>query len=118
MEIKHKIWLEKDGKVFFGSGRGALFKAILKHHSINAALKKEAGMDMSYRAAWGRLKASQERLGIQLVSSENKRIGTELTKEGEALMMFFEKLDAKVEALLSDATQELLAVFDESKKRG
>ena len=64
MEIKYKIWIEKDGKVVFGRGRDDILKAIDEQRSLNAAAKK---LEMSYRAAWGRLKASQERMGMRLV---------------------------------------------------
>ena len=67
MEIKYKIWLEKDGKVIFGHGRVELLQAVEECHSLNAAAKK---LNMSYRAAWGRLRASEERLGIKLIESE------------------------------------------------
>ena len=55
MEIKHKLWLERDGHVIFGPGREGMLKAIEECHSLSAAAKK---LRMSYRAAWGRLKAS------------------------------------------------------------
>ena len=55
MEIKYKIWIEKDGKVVFGKGRDDILSCIEDTRSLNAAAKK---LKMSYRAAWGRLKAS------------------------------------------------------------
>ena len=61
MEIKHKIWVENDGKTIFGPGRDILFKAIDECHSLNAAAKK---LGMSYRPAWGRVMASEKRLGL------------------------------------------------------
>jgi hypothetical protein len=67
VKIKHKIWLERDGKVVFGKGREELLKAIEECHSLNAAAKK---LQMSYRAAWARLKASEDRAGIKLVESD------------------------------------------------
>ena len=76
MEIKYKIWLEKDGKVVFGHGREELFQAIDECHSLNAAAKK---LNMSYRAAWGRLRASEERLGVKLVESNTSKKGMTLT---------------------------------------
>ncbi len=64
MEIKLKIWLEKDGHIVFGKGRDRLLRAIDECKSLSAAVKK---IDMTYRGAWGRLKASEERLNIRLV---------------------------------------------------
>lgn len=67
IKLKYKIWLEKEGQVLFGHGREALLKAIEECESLNAAAKK---LNMSYRAAWGRLKASEERMGCKLVERQ------------------------------------------------
>ena len=61
MKISFKVWLEEeDHRVRFGEGRSQLLQAIADHGSLAQAAKK---MNMSYRAAWGRLKASEDRLG-------------------------------------------------------
>jgi len=104
MEIKHKIWLEKNGKVVFGPGRDLLFKAIDECRSLNAAAKK---LDMSYRAAWGRVKASEERLGMKLVDTEPGRTGMHLTEEAKILIRQFDELDAQISALLDEANRNL-----------
>jgi molybdenum-dependent DNA-binding transcriptional regulator ModE len=39
--------------------------------------------DMSHRAAWGRVKASGERLGMKLVIAEPGRTGMPLTEEAK-----------------------------------
>ena len=104
MEIKHKIWLEKNGKVVFGPGRDVLFKAIDECHSLNAAAKK---LDMSYRAAWGRVKASEERLGMKLVATESGRTGMQLTEEARILIRRFDQLDGAISSLLEEANRDL-----------
>ena len=104
MEIKHKIWLEKGGKVIFGPGRDLLFKAIDECHSLNAAAKK---LDMSYRAAWGRVKASEERLGMKLVVTEPGRTGMHLTEEARTLIRRFDELDRQISARLDEANRRL-----------
>jgi len=104
MEIKHKIWLEKNGKVVFGPGRDVLFKAIDECHSLNAAAKK---LDMSYRAAWGRVKASEERLGMKLVATEPGRTGMHLTDEAKILIRQFDHLDGEISSLLEEANRNL-----------
>ncbi|MBN2254782.1 MAG: LysR family transcriptional regulator [Deltaproteobacteria bacterium] len=70
MELKFKVWLGKDNHVLFGHGRGKLLKAIDECHSLNAAAKK---LSMSYRASWGRLKASERRLGCHLAEHHQGR---------------------------------------------
>ena len=107
MNIKHKIWLEKDGRVIFGSGRYELFKAIDESHSLNAAAKK---LKMSYRAAWGRVKASEERMGTKLVERTQGK-GMYLTAEAVALLRQFNLLEQKTGAFLEETSQNLLLPF-------
>ncbi len=64
MKPKFKLWIEEDGEVVFGEGRRLLLEAIEKHGSISAAAKE---LSMSYRAAWGKIKASEQRLGQKLL---------------------------------------------------
>lgn len=106
MEIKHKIWLEVNGQVVFGPGRDLLLKAIDECHSLNAAAKK---LDMSYRAAWGRVKASEERLGIKLVENEPGRTGMHLTESGRKLVRQFDRLDDEISRLLEEANRDLFS---------
>ena len=64
-KLRSKIWVEDDsGNVIFGMGRVKILEAIEKYGSINAAAKV---LKMSYRAGWGRIKASEERIGVKLV---------------------------------------------------
>jgi molybdate transport system regulatory protein len=103
MEIKYKIWIEKDGKVIFGKGRDDILKAIEDRKSLNAAAKK---LEMSYRAAWGRLKASEERMGMKLVEAGPKDKSIQLTVQARAIIERFEQLEGDVEALLQEADRD------------
>jgi len=103
MKIKYKIWIEENGKVIFGKGRDDILKAIADQHSLNAAAKK---LEMSYRAAWGRLKASEERLGMKLVDISTKEKSMQLTEQARAMIELFEKLEKDVEQLLHAADQD------------
>jgi molybdate transport system regulatory protein len=63
--LRTKIWVvDPSGNVLFGMGRVKILEAIDRGGSINAAAK---ALKMSYRAVWGRLKATEERLGRELV---------------------------------------------------
>jgi molybdate transport system regulatory protein len=90
MKISFKVWLEEaDHRVRFGEGRRQLLQAIADQGSLAQAAKK---MNMSYRAAWGRLKASEDRLGFSLAEKDTtlgKRGGLRLTTEGRALLEKF-----------------------------
>ena len=104
MEIKYKIWLEKNGKVLFGKGRNEILKAVEDRKSLNAAVKK---LEMSYRAAWGRLRASEERMGIKLVDHGPKQRAVHLTAEARAIITRWDKLKKDVEDLLAEADKDL-----------
>lgn len=67
MEIKSKLWIEVDGRPVFGRGRRFLLEAIDNYGSINQAAKE---INISYRKAWGYIKAMEERLGIKLVERQ------------------------------------------------
>jgi molybdate transport system regulatory protein len=115
MEIKYKIWIEKDGKVIFGHGREELFQAIDECHSLNAAAKK---LNMSYRAAWGRLRASEDRLGIKLVESNAAKKGMTLTPASKALLEKFRRLEKEADAYLQKTSRELSALLDSDRQIG
>jgi molybdate transport system regulatory protein len=103
MEIKYKIWIEKNGRVVFGKGRDDILKAIDEQRSLNAAAKK---LEMSYRAAWGRLKASEDRMEMKLVEIGVKDKSMQLTQKARAIIARFEKLEKDVEELLHTADQD------------
>jgi len=109
MEIKHKIWIEKNGKVIFGPGRDDILKALDEEKSLNAAAKK---LGMSYRAAWGRLKASEERVGTELVQSGKVRRSLEPTERARAIIDRFERLERDVEDLLAEAEGDFRSLFE------
>jgi molybdate transport system regulatory protein len=72
--------------------------------SMNAIAKK---LDMSYRAAWGRVKASEERVGIKLATTDPGRTGMHLTDEAKKLIRRFDKLDQGISSLLEEANRDL-----------
>jgi molybdate transport system regulatory protein len=114
LNIQYKIWLEKDGRVLFGKGRDELLKAIAECRSLNAAAKK---LNMSYRAAWGRLKASEKRLGIPLVEIESQKQGMHLTEQAEALLKAFDQLDEEVSSLIAQRTQQLSFICNPDNRK-
>ena len=68
--VKSKIWIEDEqGDVVFGSGRLHILGAIEERGSILAAAKE---LGMSYRAVWGKIKATEQRLRQPLLT---KRTG-------------------------------------------
>ncbi|HOQ72633.1 MAG: LysR family transcriptional regulator [Smithellaceae bacterium] len=115
MEIKYKVWIEKNGKVVFGKGRDDILKAIDEQRSLNAAAKK---LEMSYRAAWGRLKASEERMGMKLVEIGVHDKSMQLTGQARSIIERFERLEKDVERLLHTADQDFQKLLQEEGKTG
>jgi len=97
--IRSKIWIEDDkGEVVFGPGRMKIFEAIRKHGTIQAAAKE---LGMSYRAVWGRIKATEERLGTPLIVRNVGGVsggGSQLTPLAERLMEDFCRINKLVES--------------------
>lgn len=93
--LRLHLWLETEEGMLIGIGRAAMLARIETCGSLNQAAK---AMGMSYRAAWGRLKATEEQLGCPLVVKAAGRKGFELTEEGRRLAMAFRAWHAEVEA--------------------
>lgn len=101
MEVRYKIWLEDNGPVF-GDGVAALLLAIDQLGSLNQAA---VGLKMSYRQAWGKIKKTEERLGIKLV--ETKRGGKRgggacLTRDAEKIMKKYLHFREEVDRFIQD----------------
>lgn len=95
--VRAKLWLEINGKPFFGEGRVQLLKGIDKYGSINQAAK---AANIPYRRAWSYLHAMEKRLGIKML---NTRVGgshgggTELSKEAKEFLQKFEQISSNLE---------------------
>lgn len=102
LQPRCKIWIEYDKQVIFGGGRLALFQAIEECGSINKAAAK---LGMSYRAAWGKITATEKTLGIELIEKHvgGARSGSELTDVAKKLVRAY--VDFKEESI--DAVDRL-----------
>jgi len=88
------VWLETSEGMLLGLGRAELLLRIRESGSLNQAAK---AMGMSYRAAWGRLKASEAMAGEALVEKTRGQRGFVLTELGERLALEFKAWHADVE---------------------
>lgn len=96
MEIRFKIWLEKDGHVLFGEGRNQLLNAIDQCNGLYGAAKQ---LKMSYRAAWGKIKVTEKRIGKKIVEvGEDKKM--HLTKDARMYLDAFNQLEKDVDTFL------------------
>jgi len=102
MEIKSKLWIEVDGRPVFGRGRRFLLEAIDKHGSINQAAKE---INISYRKAWGYIKAMEERLGFKLIERQTggrNGGGAVLTDEARVFLIKYESLEKGIQELVDE----------------
>lgn len=118
MRIRHKLWLEDDSGVLFGQGRLSLLTALHELGSLSAAAKK---MGMGYRAAWGRVKASEERLGRKLTEPGPAGRGLVLSDEGRDLIERYARFEreaaeamTKIGRRVFETDIEVLASRDET----
>ncbi len=92
-----KVWLiGDDASSPIGRGRWQLLQAIEREGSLRAAA---ACLDISYRKAWGDLKAAEQSLGVKLI--EARRGGasggdTRLTPAGRAWLRAYGAFQARV----------------------
>ncbi len=89
LQIKGRLWLEKDGETFLSWGRVILLERIREHGSIAAAARS---LNMAYSHAWGLVARMNELAGEELVSRTfgGKRGGKAwLTPHAEALITQF-----------------------------
>lgn len=99
--VHSKIWIEDEhGHVVFGEGRYRILDAVDRMQSLQKAAVE---LKMSYRAVWGRIKASEERLGKALVAREGR--GSCLTPYAMDLMTRYQELQKRIR-------QEADAAFD------
>ena len=93
-----------EGNVVFGLGRYRILNLIRRLGSMHAAAKQ---LQMSYRAVWMRIRASEERIGKPLVVREGK--GSKLTPFAENLVKQFERLHTLVEAESDEIYNSLMS---------
>jgi len=115
MEIKSKLWIESEGKPVFGRGRRFLLEAIDQYGSINQAAKE---ISISYRKAWGYIKAMEERLGFRLIERQTggkNGGGATLTDEARAFLNKYAELEKGMQELVDKRFE---TIFRAKKDRG
>ena len=84
--------MDGQGQPIFGGGKEKILRRIDELGSIKAAAEN---LNMSYRAVWGKIKATEERLGLQLVHTSRgggPDRGARLTPEARELLRMFQQL--------------------------
>jgi len=85
--IHLRLWLQHENKILLGLGRAQLLQRVEELGSLKKAAES---LGMSYRAAWGRIKRTEEAMGFALLkAADTKRGGCRLSPEGrEAVKVF------------------------------
>ena len=108
LKLLSRQWIvDEDNNIIMGEGRKEIFENIERTGSLNKTAKI---MKMSYKAVWGKVKATEKSLNIRLVDTD-RTMGSKLTKEGKELLRKYTIL--KKECLKSD-DQVFRDIFDNS----
>lgn len=100
LDIRSKIWIEVDGEPVFGRGRRFLLEAIDSHGSINRAAQE---VGISFRKAWGHIKAMEERLCVKLIDRQTggkNGGGATLTPDARKFLKKYEALEEGIQEII------------------
>jgi molybdate transport repressor ModE-like protein len=100
LDIRSKIWIEVGGEPVFGRGRRFLLEAIDSYGSINRAAQE---VDISFRKAWGHIKAMENRLGVKLVERKiggKNGGGATLTDDAREFLKKYEVLEMGIQEMV------------------
>ncbi|MBF0480214.1 MAG: LysR family transcriptional regulator [Desulfovibrionaceae bacterium] len=108
-KVKVRVWLETAEGVYFGAGRMRLLKQIDELGSLRAAA---TALAMSYRAAWGKIKRTEEVIGRPLIEKAGcNREGYSLTPFGRQLLERFERFQAALEESAGALAADVLDIL-------
>ncbi|MGE4503905.1 MAG: winged helix-turn-helix domain-containing protein [Desulfovibrionaceae bacterium] len=100
-----KLWIEGDEGAMLGTGRMELLRLVEELGSLNKAAKE---LGMSYRQAWGRVQATEQRLGEPIVVRGRGRGGYALTDFGRSLLETWDEYQRDVSDYAERRADELL----------
>ncbi|MBN2141593.1 MAG: LysR family transcriptional regulator [Desulfovibrionaceae bacterium] len=104
--LRLRMWFETADGVLFGLGRLLLLQQVAEAGSLKAAAER---LGMSYRAAWGKIKATERLMGVKLIErGACNRSGYRLSDSGEALSRRYQDLFHEVERFAIDRAAKVL----------
>jgi molybdate transport system regulatory protein len=103
LEIRSKIWIECRGRgnVVLSEWRAELLEAIDAHGSLSRAAE---ALDIPYRTAWERVKATESEIGFRLLDSESGGLdggGSRLTPQARELCRRFRRISGGIQEVVS-----------------
>jgi molybdate transport system regulatory protein len=99
-QLRVRCWIDIDGERFFGPGRAELLQHIRETGSIAKAAKT---MGMSYKKAWAMVEGLNGHAQKPYVVARKGGAeggGTELTTNGLAMLLAYDKLNNKLHSLV------------------
>jgi len=113
LEVRSKIWIERGNAVALSEWRVALLEAIDANGSLSRAAEL---LNVPYRTAWERVKATEAELGMRLLESESGGAdggGSRLTPEGRDLCRRFRRVSGGIQEVVG---RRFAAEFGESNQ--
>lgn len=107
VQVRSKVWLEAQGRPVLGPGRLELLQYIDRQGSISRAARL---LKMTYRKAWGQIKAMEEQLDLALVEKQAGGPGgggARLTPEARELLSKYFRLAQGIEEEVDRRFQEI-----------
>jgi molybdate transport system regulatory protein len=103
LEVRSKIWIERRGRgnVVLSEWRVELLEAIDTHGSLSRAAE---ALDIPYRTAWERVKATEGEIGFRLLDSESGGLeggGSRLTPQARDLCRRFRRVSGGIQEVVS-----------------
>lgn len=101
LEIRSKIWIERGADVVLSEWRVSLLEAIDANGSLTRAAE---ALDVPYRTAWERVKATEAELGVRLLESESGGAdggGSRLTPEARDICRRFRRVSGGIQEVVS-----------------
>jgi len=102
IQVRSKVWLEAHGRPVLGPGRRELLQAVDEQGSISRAAHL---LKITYRKAWGQLKAMEVQLGLSLVQKQTGGRGgggARLTPEARDLLSKYARLSQGMEEKVNE----------------
>jgi molybdate transport system regulatory protein len=104
MRLKHKVWLDFNGRAF-GDGPARLLDGVRESGSLRKAAVE---LGMSYNKAWRIIHAAEQRLGFPLLDRSvggSSGGGSQLTPQAEDLVNRYRALIVDVDTTLEEVFQ-------------
>ena len=101
LQVRSKIWIERAGDVVLSEWRVELLEAIDANGSLSRAAE---ALDVPYRTAWERVKATEAEIGVRLLASESGGAdggGSRLTPEARDLCRRFRRVSSGIQEVVS-----------------